>query len=174
LQNREDKRNKELKESLAKLAENKKTKDAKSAAKKGDKKGSGSSKSSNGKPKKKEVQVAAPPKVIKKYASASDFMDTHFPSFDDMIGNGNIGPMRAEQLDECDRVLHALADFNVSEETVRRALLVPQDRPEAICLEGTKTATEGLMVNPLPKEYWRSGVAAGKKKKKKGAGKKKK
>lgn len=53
LQNREDKRNKELKESLVKLAEAKKTKDAKSAAKKGDKKGSGSSKSSSSSSKKK-------------------------------------------------------------------------------------------------------------------------
>ena len=96
-------------------------------------------------------------------------MYTHFPVFDNDENEECIGPMRAEQLDECNRVCVALEEFKVSEDTIRRALLIPQDRPEAICLENSKNATEGLMINPLPKEYWRAGVKKGIKKKKKGA-----
>ena len=169
LNNRENKRISETKDKLRKLAEEKAAK-----AKKGDKKGA---KKAEAKPNKKKApeKPAPPPKVIKKYASAGDFMDTHFPNFDDDENEDAIGPMRAEQLVECADVYHCLsmAGLAVSEKTIRRALLVPQDRPEAVCLENSKNPIEGLMTNPLPKEYWRKMVVAGKKKKK-GGGKKKK
>jgi len=64
----------------------------------------------------------------------------------------------------------------VKETTVRKALLIPQDRPEAICLENLRdfAAGDGLMVNPNPMEFWRKMKLAGGKTKKKGGKKKKK
>lgn len=48
-------------------------------------------------------------------------------------------------------------------------------RPESLCLENLREGLEGLMVNPLPKEFWRKEVSAASKKKggKKGGKKKK-
>lgn len=102
-------------------------------------------------------------------------MDTHFPNFDIDDNLDAMGPMRAEQLAECEDILNCFSEagLNISEKVIRDALLIPQDRAEAICLEGTKNPIEGLMTNPLPKEYWRKLVAAAKKKKKKKVGKKK-
>jgi hypothetical protein len=154
-----------MKNAFKKLAE-----EAASKAKsKKDKKGG---KPKDGKSKKKAPEPPPPP-IVKKYSSATEFMDLHFPVFDTDDNLDCIGPMRAEQLEECHRVYEALAEFNVSENVIRRALLIPQDRIEAICLENTKNATEGLMVNPLPKEYWRAVIQGGKKKKKKKSKKKK-
>lgn len=172
LNDREDKRISSAKESIKKIAEENASK-----TKKGDKKGS------KGKPtpKKDGKKTRAPeiaiqtPKVVKKYSSASDFMDTHFPNFDNDDNFEAQGPMRAEQLLECERCFECLSELNVPMDVIRRALLIPQDRPEAICLENTKDPIEGLMVNPLPKEYWRVLVKIAKKKKKqKGKGGKKK
>jgi hypothetical protein len=35
-------------------------------------------------------------------------------------------------------------------------------RPESLCAENLKDPIEGLMLNPLPREYWRKLAAAGK------------
>jgi hypothetical protein len=59
------------------------------------------------------------------------------------------------------------AGVPIKESVLRKALLIPQDRPEAICLEGLREEKEGLMVNPLPKEMWRKMTVG-----KKGGGKK--
>jgi hypothetical protein len=61
-------------------------------------------------------------------------------------------------------------DMMVRESVLLRALVVPQDLPEAVCLEGMKEEGERLMANPLPEEYWRKfkpvrGKSAKKKKK---------
>ena len=52
---------------------------------------------------------------------------------------------------------------------LRKALVIPQDKPEAISLENMRQdETEGLMVNPLPSERHRTtNFATGKKKGKK-------
>jgi hypothetical protein len=63
--------------------------------------------------------------------------------------------------------------LNVKESALRKALIIPQDRPEAICLENLRDEKEGLMINPNPREMWRKFVAGGGKGKK-GGGKKKK
>lgn len=167
LNNRENQRIADMKNDLKKVAA-----DIAAAKAKKDKKGKKKDEKKSTKKKPPEKPVP-PPKIIKKYSSANDFMDTHFPNFDIDSNEDAIGPMRAEQLAECEVVYHYLSEFNVSEKTVRNALLIPQDRPEAICLENTKNPIEGLMTNPLPKEYWRKMVIVGKKKKK-GGGKKKK
>jgi hypothetical protein len=172
---RESKRIGDMRDQLKKVAE------AATAAKtKKDKKGKDKKPEGKGS-KKKAPPPPPPPKIIKKYSSASDFMDVHFPQFDTDENADCIGPMREEQLRECALIMRCLADtagphtpLRISEKTVRNALLVPQDRPEVVCLENTKNPIEGLMMNPLPKEYWRKMVLVGAKKKKKGGGKKKK
>ena len=112
-----------------------------------------------------------------KYKNASDFMEKNFPNFDrddaEDEQNENCCPMRATQINESDRVMGAFARFNIpiKESAVRNALLVPQDNPEAISLEQLrKTSLEGLMVNPLRRDLWRtftrkSSKKGGKKKK---------
>jgi hypothetical protein len=99
-----------------------------------------------------------------KYLSAYDFMEKNFPNFDrdDLVEeerDENSCPMRATQNHESDRVMGAFAKFNlpIKESVVRNALLVPQDYPEAICLEQLRTSSlEGLMMNPIKKELWRT------------------
>lgn len=99
-----------------------------------------------------------------KYLSAYDFMEKNFPNFDrddsvDEDRDENLCPMRATQNHESDRVMGAFAKFNlpIKESVVRNALLVPQDYPEAICLEQLRTTSlEGLMMNPIKKELWRT------------------
>jgi hypothetical protein len=96
-----------------------------------------------------------------KYHTAEEFMAIHFPKFDVEDIDGDMeadGPMRTAQLMECERVMDAFADFDikVKEKTIRNALMIPQDNPEAICLENLRTNyAEGLMENPLPRELWR-------------------
>jgi hypothetical protein len=115
-----------------------------------------------------------------KYRNAEEFMSTHFPSFDTteaLIGNLDQeanGPMRTLQLIECAQVSEAMAGrgMDVKESTLIRALVIPQDRPEALCLENMMDGPEGLMRNPLPIEYWRKAVIKSGKKGKKGRKKK--
>lgn len=116
--------------------------------------------------------LAAAEKPKCKYENASQFMSEHFPNFE---GGGEddddpdcVGPMRAVQLVEVARVMDAFEEFGmggaVKESALRKALIIPQDRPEALCLENLReTAGEGLMANPLPKEFWRAFVMSKKK-----------
>lgn len=64
------------------------------------------------------------------------------------------------QLEECNKVFSALAkdNPNVDFAVIEKALVTPQDRSEDICLENMKDPVEGLMTNPLPKEFWRQMV----------------
>ena len=69
-------------------------------------------------------------------------------------------------------VFVAVVLLHVTESVVRKALVIPQDLPDAVCMEGIRaTSLEGLMLNPLPKEFWKH---TGKKKKGGGGGGKKK
>lgn len=104
-----------------------------------------------------------------KYRSASEFMEKNFPTFDnyedDVYGFTGItsteamGPMRTAQLIECAQIMNAfeIRQMNIDENAVKKALVIPQDRPEALCLENLRGPKddEGLMVNPNPSEYWR-------------------
>ena len=118
-------------------------------------------KEKNAKGAKDALALKKPPKP--KYKNASDFMEKNFPNFDrddfeDEDRTESCCPMRATQINESDRVMGAFQKFNIpiKESAVRNALLVPQDNPEAICLEQLrKTSLEGLMMNPLRKELWR-------------------
>jgi hypothetical protein len=115
-----------------------------------------------------------------KYANAEEFMSVHFPTFDTtdaLIANSAQdanGPMRTMQLIECAQVSEAFVNrgLDIKESTLVRALVVPQDRAEALCLENMPEGGEGLMRNPLPMEYWRKAVIKGGKKGKKGKKKK--
>jgi hypothetical protein len=194
LQSREDARIKEAVEALKARSETKSKSGAKgkgkgkksggaeskgeagSKGKKGggnDKAGKSSKVGSAGK-KSGHAGAAGEAAVKKKYKSASEFMGIHFPQFDEDDQEDCIGPLRAEQLDECNKAASLLSAYNVSSAVVRRALLIPQDRPEAICLENAKDSVEGLMVNPIPREFWRSGAVKSAAKKAKKSGKKKK
>ena len=106
-------------------------------------------------------------------------MAVNFPNFEADDDGQAQGPMRIHQLIECARVMGAMADFGmegaVTEAVVRKALVIPQDKPEAISLENLReNECEGLMRNPIPFEFWRKvnikapkkGGGGGKKKKK--------
>lgn len=143
-------------------------------------KGDGKDKKDKKDDKKKDKPKAPPPEEKKpvkpKYKDASEFMAKHFPDFDAMGDGADChGPMRTMQLIEVARVADCFAEFGVAvdEKRLLKALVVPQDRPEAICLENLRQEAEGLMVNPVPQEYWRK-VAMAKKGKKSGKGKKSK
>jgi hypothetical protein len=102
-------------------------------------------------------------KIPCKYKSAADFMSTNFPDFEDDADGDAQGPMRMMQLLECARVIGSMNEFgmegSVSEKTLRRALLIPQDKPEAVSLENMRQSDlEGLMKNPAPEAYWRKPV----------------
>lgn len=119
-----------------------------------------------------------------KYKSAEQFMARHFPNFDPIDLNTEVelpeegqsrvqtacGPMRTMHLIECQRILEVCEQYDVpmDAQTLERALIVPQDRPEGICMEGHVRDIDRLMPNPLPKEYWRPIPEFGKKKKKGG------
>lgn len=159
----------QLAAAAAAKAEKKKAKD-----KGGDKKDKGKK---NAAKKSAKEEVAVKPKP--KYKSAADYMATHFPNFDNsgVRGGGgeeSQGPMRTMQLIECEQVSEMLQQHNirVKESTVAKGLMIPQDRPEAICLENMRENGERLMVNPLPEEYWRQAVFTGMKKGKKKKSKK--
>jgi hypothetical protein len=147
-------------------------------AAKSDKKGGDKGKKETGgkkDQKKKSETVEEPPKIKPKYKSASHFMSTFFPIFDNFENEECNGPMRTQQLHECDKIIQAfeVAGLEIKRDSVYRALIIPQDRAESLCQENLRGAYEGLMTNPLPKEYWRKEMAPPKKSKK-GGGKKKK
>mmetsp|Transcript_1746 Transcript_1746/g.3293 ORF Transcript_1746/g.3293 Transcript_1746/m.3293 type:complete len:693 (-) Transcript_1746:314-2392(-) len=126
-----------------------------------------------------------------KYSSAQDFMNKHFPIFDRPENDKGLGALRKQQLQECDEVMESYecwggceeSELEITREALEKGLLIPQDRPTTICMEGLKDNVEGLMVNPLPKELWRKaniisssgggGGGGATKKKKKPVGKKK-
>ena len=124
---------------------------------------------------KKKVEEE-PPKIISKYKSASQFMSIHFPVFESLSRSETMGPMRAQQLNECAQIIEVFEQhgIQINKESVYKGILIPQDKPESICLEDLRQGLEGLMVNPLPKEYWRKEMAPSKKKGKGGKGKGKK
>eukprot|EP01035_Chromulina_nebulosa_P021883 gene21883-28329_t len=147
------------------------------AAKKKDK-GGDKDKKKDGKKKDKDkdkgkVENVEKPKPI--YKSADHFMATHFPAFEGDDDPEAIGPMRTVQLMEVATILGSCEEsgVHIRESTLRKALVIPQDKPEAVCLEAMKTELEGFAVNPLPKDYWRE-MKMGKKKGKGGKKKKKK
>lgn len=168
LNDRETQRVKAYSEKVAKLKQDFAAKNAKSKDKDkgGDKK--------DAKKDKKKVEIE-PPKMISKYKSAAQFMSVHFPVFDSYGHANNMGPMRAQQLNECQRVIEVFeeAGIEVDPERVYKGLMIPQDRPESLCLENLREGLEGLMVNPLPKEFWRKELAPAKGGKKGKKGKKK-
>lgn len=157
LDEREVQRNKKSEEVALKLVEN--------AAKKADKKGGkgkdagkkdGKDKNSKGNKKNstiKEEEI----KIKSKYHSAAHAMATLFPNFEDEEDPSTLGPMRTMQLVEVSNILDVFQNSNIyiKENILRKALLIPQDRPEAICLENLRENKEGLMINPNPKELWR-------------------
>lgn len=109
-----------------------------------------------------------------KYKSAAHCMATLFPNFEDDHNPESQGPMRTMQLMEVAQILDTCEDHGISsikESVLRKALIIPQDRPEAICLENLRDEKDGLMVNPNPKELWRKFVVS-KKAGKKGGKKK--
>ena len=112
-----------------------------------------------------------PDSTKKKYKSATQFMSTHFPNFDQDEDFEKVAPMRRLQLMEVASVTQAFADYNIpiKESALRKALIIPQDKPEALCLENLRGEKDGLLKNPNPPEYWRKMVVkkGGKKGKKK-------
>lgn len=96
------------------------------------------------------------------------------------ITDDNYGPMRTMQMIECNRVLEVCEDWEVpmNPTSLHRALVIPQDKANAITIEqGLHNPVTSLMMNPLPKEYWKvppADLMKGGKKKKGGGGKKKK
>jgi hypothetical protein len=149
-----------LVEDVAKKADKKGAKGGKEEKKDGDKAGKGK------KPAAVKVEEV---KVKSKYHSAAHAMTALFPNFEDEQNPSTLGPMRTMQLVEMDTIMDVFREANVpmKESVLRKALLIPQDRPEAICLEGLREEKEGLMVNPLPREMWRKMTVG-----KKGGGKK--
>lgn len=156
---------KKLVEDQAKKADKKKGKDDKKDGKKDAKK---DKKNKNATAKVEEV------KVKPKYDSASHAMQTLFPNFEDDENPSTLGPMRTMQLMEVATIMDVFdsSAVPIKESALRKALLIPQDRPEAICLENMREEKEGLMINPNPPEMWRK-FTAGKKGKKGGKKKKK-
>eukprot|EP00598_Pedospumella_elongata_P000366 CAMPEP_0184973908 /NCGR_PEP_ID=MMETSP1098-20130426/5512_1 /TAXON_ID=89044 /ORGANISM="Spumella elongata, Strain CCAP 955/1" /LENGTH=756 /DNA_ID=CAMNT_0027496413 /DNA_START=91 /DNA_END=2361 /DNA_ORIENTATION=- len=152
------------------------------AAKKADKKGAkgkkedgkDGKKDKKDKKNKKDTVKLEEIKVKPKYTSAAQAMQTLFPNFEDDENPSTQGPMRTMQLMEVATILDTFeaSDVPIKESALRKALLIPQDRPEAICLENLREEKEGLMVNPNPTEMWRKFTA--KKGGKKGGKKKKK
>lgn len=159
-------------------------KDAKKDKGKGDKGG----KDDKGKGKDKKGAAVEEVKPPPKYKSAAQYMSVAFPDFENDEDNDAHGPMRMIQLLECARTMGCVNEWKEKEEEakkngtyikpfskelmaakLRKALVIPQDKPEAISLENMRQdETEGLMVNPLPPERHRStNFSTGKKGKKK-------
>ena len=170
LEEREGAREKKSNELAATLVEAHEAKGGKGA-----KGGKDPKKDDKAKKDKKGAAAAEPVKIPCKYKSAAHFMSVAFPNFEaDEEGDAQ-GPMRMMQLVECARIMGAMDDFGmagaVKEEALRNALLIPQDKPDAISVENMRTSElEGLMANPIPKEYQRVATFAsgGKKGGKKG------
>lgn len=102
--------------------------------------------------------------VKSKYKNAADFMTKNFPNFshDDCINEnkeGGAGPMRISQNNEIERVMDTFDKLHlpIRVNALRKAILTPQDIPEAVCLEQLRTSSlEGLMLNPINKDLWRT------------------
>jgi uncharacterized protein YsxB (DUF464 family) len=111
-----------------------------------------------------------------KYSSANQFMSIHFPNFEDDDNQKTQAPMRTMQLIEVSRIINTCQnnDVDIKESCLRKALIIPQDKPEAICLEGLQEDKKRLMINPNPREFWRKFLSKGKKGKRGKKGKKKK
>lgn len=113
-------------------------------------------------------------KIKPKYASVQEFMATHFPKFEEETNVETMAPMRAVQITEVNDIVDTFAQYHlpIKETALKKALVIPMDKPEAVCLEGLREDKEGLMRNPLPPEHWRvckikgGGGKKGKKKKK--------
>lgn len=142
-------------------------KDIRDAAAAKNEKGKKDDKKDAKKDKKLEETASEKPRSI--YKSAGQFMSVRFPDFDGEDELDAIGPMRLQQLTEVGRIMECCE--NIKESVLRKALVIPQDRPEAICLEELRDNKDGLMLNPNPEEYWRKFKTV---KSKKGKGKKKK
>lgn len=181
LQGRESEREKKSNDMAIQLVEAAAAKDEKGKGKDKDKDKEGKDKGGKDKGGKggKGAAAAAPEEPVKikcKYSSAAQFMAAQFPNFDQADERSDShGPMRSLQLIECARIMGAMHEFgeagSVTERALRRALVVPQDKPEAIALENLRDSEmEGLWRNPMPFEFWRKVVIA---KAKKGGGKKK-
>ncbi|CAN0093998.1 unnamed protein product [Ectocarpus sp. 8 AP-2014] len=84
----------------------------------------------------------------KVYTSAGAFMAEHFPS-EEKQGVSLLG---MEQEEECRNASDALSrvGLSVSSEALRRALVIPTDRPLETCLAGLPHPTEGLRDAPFP------------------------
>lgn len=114
-------------------------------------------------------------KVKPKYATVQEFMATHFPKFEEENDVETMAPMRAVQITEVNDIVDTFAQYHlpIKEAALKKALVIPMDKPEAVCLEGLRENKEGLMQNPLPPEFWRvckikgAGGKKGKKGKKK-------
>ena len=112
----------------------------------------------------KDSAVPKESSVKSKYKNAADFMMKNFPNFghddcDDENKGGSAGPMRVAQNNEIDQIMDAFAKLNlqIKENALRKAILTPQDNPESICLEQLReSSVEGLMLNPIKKNLWRS------------------
>jgi hypothetical protein len=175
LENRETSRVQKSLEYAKKLAEELMLKKSKKKAPK-DKNGIIPAKRSLSAATKKDIPVDT--STSKKYENASDFMSQHFPNFDDYGAEGDYlrdpesaGPMRTAQFIECARIMAAFEEkqIPIDENVLRRALMIPQDHPEAVCLEDLRDPIndEGLMINPIAREYWRKFRMTEKGKKKK-------
>lgn len=70
-----------------------------------------------------------PPKIKPKYKSAAQFMQTFFPVFD-LNGQSSFGPMRTQQLTECDQIATTFEfhGLEIDKDVLRRALMIPQDK----------------------------------------------
>jgi len=82
------------------------------------------------------------------------------PDFDIIdIDNTTNGPMRINQINECNDILEKFHEKNIPIDinTLYKALVLPQDLPDVINYEilKEKNDVDSLMVNPLPIEYHR-------------------
>eukprot|EP00752_Nemacystus_decipiens_P002374 g2243.t1 len=82
------------------------------------------------------------------YASAGEFMAAHFPS----EGRQGMSLLGMEQEEECQHAFEALSRAGVkfSSSALRRALVIPTDRPIETCLAGLPAPLEGLRDAPYP------------------------
>ena len=180
-------------EKARKVLEAKKKAEAEAAAAaakdKGKGKDKGGGKDAKGKGKGKDAKVEPEPELEPEPKKPREFYIEEAKKFmknymSDKFGVWTEeGPGRTWQMLECDKISLALSaaasdkdktplirlkDDQKSRDAVMKALVIPQDKPNAICQEQIRNPDVGLMENPLPKEFWRklaSGGGGGKKKK---------
>ena len=136
------------------------------------------------------VKYKLPPVVLNKHGKpimestiANNPEDTHTKSNYNLynladLAEENYGPMRTMQMIECNRILDVCEDWGVpmDERVLHRALIIPQDKPDAIIEDhirnGGMDPIAQYKPNPSRQELWRKcpDFLGGKKKK----GKKKK